>query len=147
MKLFLNKINTVKPRSFVPSGEVLKKRENLDIKLRGLRPQVQAGLIKMDEITRLESTLEQRAAEIRANQNFVTEAIMTVMKKVDLKPGEYATNCAVCNFSCHSPCGPFNSTDDKKCDAMIGGYCGVCPKKCHHKYHFNADFRYEPVLE
>ena len=59
---------------------------------------------------------------------------------MDLKPGEYVTNCLNCIYTCHYPC---YIRDDHKlnCDAMTNGKCIVCPKRCIHSDHKNARFR------
>lgn len=65
------------------------------------------------------------------------------MRKIDLQPGRYVTNCLTCNRTCHYPCRIPDDENKKKCRAMYRGLCKVCPKECHWSIHKNNSFRIE----
>ncbi|EDR22965.1 hypothetical protein, conserved [Entamoeba dispar SAW760] len=83
--------------------------------------------------------------KVNNNQNFTFPVNIIVQKKVDLKRGEYVTNCLVCNRTCHYPC--YIEGDIKKRCYCIGDNecCNVC--KCHYTHHANSSYRFEYITE
>lgn len=67
------------------------------------------------------------------------------MRKIDLNPGTYVTNCVRCNRTCHFPCHIAVNSNKIKCSAMKkrNQCCEVCPEKYYWTNHTNNDFRFE----
>ena len=103
-------------------------------------PQLNLGLSKLDGVRQQLEKIKIEKKNIDGSKNFVIESDVPKITKIDLKPGEYVTNCLTYNYTCHYPC---YITDDNKmhCGAMRNGKCTICPNKCHHTQHKNARFR------
>lgn len=137
---FIKKLKSLNPKSLTLTNEVLNKRKQLNATVEGLIPQLNLGLSKLESIRQQLEKIEEERIKINGSKNFIIYSDVPKIKKVDLKPGEYVTNCLNCNYTCHYPC---YIRDDQKsnCDAMKNGKCTVCPKRCIHSDHKNAKFR------
>ena len=80
------------------------------------------------------------SVQIEANKNFKIEVEEPNIEKKNTEPGQFVTNCIVCNRTCHERCNIRPPETKEKCIAMKNGECTVCPGKCHHSNHTNADF-------
>ena len=67
------------------------------------------------------------------------------MEKIELKVGEFVTNCMICNITCHFPCHVRDDSNKSKCSAMKNGFCKQCKDKCEWNVHRNMSFRIEIV--
>ena len=130
------------------SREVLEERQQLEIILNSVQPKIQEGLCKIDTLHKEEIILRARDSDVAANKDFKYDVKVTKQRKVNLPTATYVTNCLICNFTCHNPCGIPN--DDKKyqCAAMDGGgeanaKCRVCPGKCGWSHHCNNPYYFE----
>lgn len=147
LRNFFKSLEQMKTKSLSLTQEVLKEREQLEVLVEGLQPQINAGLTKLDEIQKTNAVLEQHKAEMDANKDFEYEVEVTVPKQVKNKPGAYLTNCQKCFYTCHEKC---NIADDKQkhaCYAMEDGKCWVCPGKCVWNVHFNQQYKWDYVKE
>lgn len=148
---FFSEIENVEPTSLQLTKEVLKERQRLETVIKGLQPQIQSGLSKIDEIQQERKTLEMRESEVLANKEFTYRVNMTKQIKIDLECGEYVTNCLTCNCTCHFPCHIPNDADKYRCWAMdserMDSRCRICDGKCSWKEHVNNPYRFELYTE
>ncbi|KAL1279489.1 hypothetical protein QQF64_026162, partial [Cirrhinus molitorella] len=147
MKKFFTSLNTMKTQSLRLTQEVLKERQQLEVHVQGLQPQINAGLTKLDEIKKTRAALEQHKAEMDANKDFEYEIEVTVPKQIENTTGNYLTNCQKCHFTCHDACVYAKDSDKYKCSAMKDGKCTVCPGKCVWNVHFNQKYKWDYVTE
>ena len=139
---FMKKLKSLPTKSLNLTKEVLNKRKLLKTTVEGLIPQLNLGLGKLDSIRQQLEKIDIERKKIDGSKNFVIDSEIPKIEKIDLKPGEYVTNCLTCNYTCHYPC--YIKDDFKKeCSSMINGQCTVCPKKCSFTDHKNARFRLE----
>lgn len=142
-RLFFNAVQQLQPRSLLLTKQVLDERKKLQATIDGLCTVVREGVAKMNEIEEEIRIIDQYRREIEANRNFTTRVKIQKSKKIDLTPGQYVTNCQVCNMTCHFPCYIPRDEDKSGCAAMRNGYCTVCPQKCAWDIHHNMQWRWE----
>ncbi|ROL46374.1 hypothetical protein DPX16_0618 [Anabarilius grahami] len=147
MRKFFTSLETMETKSLSLTREVLKERQQLEVLVQGLQPQINAGLTKLDEIKKTRAALEQHKAEMDANKDFEYELEVTVPKKIENNTGHFLTNCQKCHFTCHDTCVYPNDSDKYKCCAMKAGKCQVCPGKCDWNVHFNQKYKWDYVTE
>ncbi|KAF4114327.1 hypothetical protein G5714_004550 [Onychostoma macrolepis] len=92
MNKFFTSLNKMKTQSLSLTQEVLKERQQLEVLVEGLQPQINAGLTKLDEIKKIRADLEQHKAEMEANKDFEYELEMTVNGKCTVCPGKCVWN-------------------------------------------------------
>ena len=113
---FIKKLLSLSPKSLTLTKEVLNKRKQLNTTVEGLIPQLNLGLSKLDGVRQQLEKIKIEKKNIDGSKNFVIESDVPKITKIDLKPGEYVTNCLICNYTCH----PCYIKDDNKigCAAM-----------------------------
>ena len=131
------------PRPLEQTLSVLQDRECIEVELQGLQENVQRLLVKRENIRRETEIYKQHQANKDANENSEYEVEEHALKKVQLEPGTYVTNCLKCNFTCHYPCAYANDADKIRCSAMRNGKCTACPKNCKWDNHVNNQHRIE----
>ncbi|GAB1219489.1 hypothetical protein ENUP19_0036G0064 [Entamoeba nuttalli] len=141
---FITKLVKLPRISLEQSREVLRKREQIKTQLEGLRISLNNGLSKMNDLKQIYKQLYLNRDKVKNNENFTFTVDIPVQKIVDLKSGEYATNCLKCNKTCHYPC---YIPDIKRGYSCIGdnGYCKVCG--CNSSQHANSSYRFDYVIE
>ncbi|RXN31255.1 Stonustoxin subunit alpha [Labeo rohita] len=147
MKKFFTSLNTMETQSLFLTQEVLIERQQLEVYLQDLQPQINAGLIKLDEIKKIRAALKQNKAEMEANKDFEYELEVSVLKKIENNTGYYLTNCQQCHFTCHDTCIYANDRDKYMCMVMKNGKCTVCPGKCVWNVHINQKYKWNYVTE
>ena len=146
-KSFFNHLLTVEARSLALTREVLSTREQLEILIPGLQEQVRVGLSELDVIEQEERTLKQHEADLMANEDFTYEVDEHKSRTIPLELNKCATICIICSFTCHKYC-TLHSNSKRGCKAIDrDGNCRVCPRKCPHKGHVNADYYIEYYTE
>jgi energy-coupling factor transporter ATP-binding protein EcfA2 len=141
---FFTHIGKIETKSLLQTREVLIEREQLQILVQGLQPQIQLGLAKIDEFRQEERVVKEHEAEISKSKDFKYEVTIKKQRVIDLSgAGVFTTNCLQCNFTCHDSCRYSKDEDKIKCRAMNNGYCTVCTKKCKWDQHRNTPYRYE----
>ena len=144
---FFQGLAEMESKSLVLTKQVLDERAQLEVRLSGLREKIALGVNKLSELLQLKRVWDQRAADINANKNFKFTVQVAKRVQVKLDTGTYATNCLVCNYTCHFPC-PFPRNSQKnQCVAMSNGRCSQCPNNCHWSEHVNDAYRYETQYE
>uniref|UniRef100_A0A672K6K9 Septin-type G domain-containing protein n=1 Tax=Sinocyclocheilus grahami TaxID=75366 RepID=A0A672K6K9_SINGR len=147
MRRFFKSLNDMETKSLYLTQEVLKERQQLEVLVEGLQPQINAGLTKLDEIKKTRAALEQHKAEMDANKDFEYEFEINDPKQIENKTSSFLTNCQTCHFTCHDACVYANDSDKYKCSAMKDGKCQVCPGKCAWNVHFNQKYKWTYVKE
>ncbi|XP_078514839.1 uncharacterized protein LOC144773588 [Lissotriton helveticus] len=141
MQTFFTSLNSLQSKSLRLTKEVLKERSQLEVSVQGLQPQIKAGLIKLEAIRKTQQALEQHQDEMKANKDFEYEVETTKQIKIDITG--LITNCSMCHFTCHFPCGISDDREKAGCSAMCDGYCTVCPGKCIWNIHYNNKYKFE----
>ena len=145
-KNFFDKFEESQSVSLILTREVLDQREHLEVVIVGLHSQIQAGMLKINNLKQEQKILRENEEKIKANENFVYEVEEDCMEKVKLDHGTYVTICFKCNFTCHYPCSIPNDGNKYRCAAMNipkneTTTCSVCPGKCGWQQHNNAEYR------
>ena len=144
---FCQDLAKMEPKSLVLTKQVLDERAQLEVRLSGLREKIDLGVNKLSELQQLKRACNQHAADINANKNFKFTVQEPKRVHVKLETGTYTTNCLVCNYTCHFPCGIPRSENKSGCAAMSNGSCRECPHKCHWSKHVNDAYRFETQYE
>ncbi|OQV11798.1 hypothetical protein BV898_13923 [Hypsibius exemplaris] len=143
MTNFYKGLYKVTPKSLLLSREVLKEREKIETAVVGLQKEINQRLQQVEAIRKLQQAVKQHEKKIDANVNFTVQVSVPFTNEIKLNPGEYVTNCILCNYTCHFPCGIPNNADKSGCAAITNQQCVICPKKCHWSKHVNVPVRYE----
>ncbi|EDR26616.1 hypothetical protein, conserved [Entamoeba dispar SAW760] len=136
--LYDNTINII-------AEEVLKIREQINTQIEGLRKSLNNALSKLSEIKRTYEQISFYRDKVNNNKDYTFTVSVTVQKMVDLKPGEYITNCLYCHKTCCYPCDIKGDIKDGCCCIGANGYCKICG--CHYTQHANSRYRFEYVTE
>ncbi|XP_077065462.1 uncharacterized protein LOC143718294 isoform X2 [Siphateles boraxobius] len=147
MRKFFTSLINMETKSLSLTQEVLKERQQLEVLVEGLQPQINSGLTKLDEIKKTKAALEQHKVEMDANKDFEYELEVTVPKQIKNKNDYYLTNCQKCHYTCHDTCKIANDSHKYKCRAMTDGVCTVCPGECAWNVHFNQKYKWTYVPE
>jgi len=144
---FFKMVQGMNSKSLVLTREVLKDREHIEATVEGLNIQVRELLLLKDRVDQEKRICEQHEADAKANEDTEYEVEESKVIKIDLKAGEFVTNCLECNRTCHYPCYIQNDDEKYNCAAMDRGKsnestnCTVCPQNCHWQLHRNMSFR------
>ena len=144
---FFHELAGLESKSLVLTKQVLDERAQLEVRLSGLKEKIELGVNKLSELQQLTRVCNQHAADINANKNFKFTVQQAKRVQVKLDTGTYTTNCLVCNYTCHFPCGIPRNENKSGCAAMSNGSCRECPHKCHWSKHVNDAYRYETQYE
>ena len=144
---FFHELAGLESKSLVLTKQVLDERAQLEVRLSGLKEKIELGVNKLSELQQLTRVCNQHAADINANKNFKFTVRQAKRVQVKLDTGTYTTNCLVCNYTCHFPCGIPRNENKSGCAAMSNGSCRECPHKCHWSKHVNDAYRYETQYE
>ncbi|XP_014382612.1 uncharacterized protein LOC102384161, partial [Alligator sinensis] len=152
MKAFFESLFSLESRSLTLTKEVLRERKELEAAVEGLRPQIRAGLTKLEELRKTKKILEQHKDEMEANKDFQYEVDVTVPVQEDISgTGNHIMNCRQCHYTCQYPCAISNWDDLRGCAAIDSNteYCNACHGKSFWKAHFNPKYkwRYETRRE
>lgn len=151
LEQFFDSLILVQSKSLLLTQQVLDERKRLERLLEMLRPKINEGLFKMDEIQKYRDVLSEHETSIDNKENVDYEIQVAVMKKVGIKhgSGKYLTNCQVCQMTCHYPCAFREDQDKRRCSVIDGktGFCRECPNKCSWSVHFSQTFRWVYDME
>ncbi|GAB1226167.1 hypothetical protein ENUP19_0277G0003 [Entamoeba nuttalli] len=146
---FITKLEILPRKSLEKSKEVLRKRECIKAQIEGIRTSLNSQLAKMNEIKQIYKQFSENQDKVKNNENFTFTVDVTVQKIVDLKSGEYATNCNKCHKTCHHPChvpSLISYFTNILCTCIgFSGYCKECG--CHSSEHVNESRKFEYVIE
>ncbi|KAL5005382.1 hypothetical protein ScPMuIL_018838 [Solemya velum] len=147
---FFTFLPSCKTQSLQLTADVLQRRERVLTVIQGLQPEIDKGLMDLDELHSERKLLDTYENQIKENENFKYKSKQWHQKRIQLNRGEYVTNCIVCNRTCHYPCYVRDDENKKDCTAMKLGKCSVCEDECDWSLHRNNDFRlvsYTKVVE
>ncbi|XP_055797560.1 uncharacterized protein LOC129868017 [Salvelinus fontinalis] len=135
MKKFFQALESIESKDLTLTKKVLEERELLEKTMTCLTPQITAGLSKLSEIKSFKQCLENEDENMKQNKHFETEVNVLQVKRSKLAQ-DFATNCKICNFTCHTCCFLPNEDDIKSCAVMDDdGNCTICPEKCSSTDH------------
>ncbi|XP_036845432.1 uncharacterized protein LOC110533276 [Oncorhynchus mykiss] len=135
IKKFFQELESIESKDLTLTKNVLKERELLEKTMTRLTPQITAGLSKLSEIKCFKQCLENEDENMKQNKHFETEVNVLQVKRSKLSQ-DFATNCKICNFTCHTCCFLPNEDDIKSCAVMDDdGNCTICPEKCSSNDH------------
>ena len=148
---FFGQFQSTKSVKLDQTKSVLNEREELEVLVEGLNPQIKEGLAKLDEMRLEKSVLQEHEAAMEHNKDFVYEVPVVKAKQTDLRgTGKHTTTCLACNFTCHKDCKIADDSEKRRCCAMDdNGNCKVCTGRCYWERHKNQPFliEYETVYE
>ncbi|KAM9437312.1 uncharacterized protein ACWYII_015281 isoform 1-T2 [Salvelinus alpinus] len=134
MKAFFKDLESIESKDLTMTKKVLEERERLEQVMTRLAPQITAGLSKLNEIKTVKKCLENDDMNLKQNQDFETEVEVLVATRT--KSSCFATNCIICQFTCHTNCFLPNEDDTKECAVMDdNGNCVMCPGNCSYLNH------------
>ncbi|XP_036790447.1 uncharacterized protein LOC118936906 [Oncorhynchus mykiss] len=135
MKKFFQALESIESKDLTLTKKVMEERELLEKTMTRLTPQITAGLSKLSEIKSFKQCLENEDENMKQNKNFETEVNVLQVKRSKLAQ-DFATNCQICNFTCHTCCFLPIEDDIKSCAVMDDdGNCTICPGKCSSSGH------------
>ncbi|XP_021473030.2 uncharacterized protein LOC110533271 [Oncorhynchus mykiss] len=135
MKKFFQALESIESKDLTLTKKVLEERELLEKTITRLTPQITAGLSKLSVIKSFKQCLENEDENMKQNQHFETEVNVLQVKRSKLAQ-DFATNCKICNFTCHTCCFLPMEDDIKSCAVMDDdGNCTICPEKCSSNDH------------
>jgi hypothetical protein len=140
-KDFFVAFETVKTQPLEPTRNVLEERKKLEVIIEGILPQINLGLLKLNQLQDEERVLGQHKADMDANKNFTYSTKVPDIKKIDLPSGQHTTTCLRCNYTCHDNCAFSDNNDKRSCYVMTNDHCTVCPGKCHWTEHKNLRYK------
>ncbi|XP_052789510.1 uncharacterized protein LOC128223990 isoform X1 [Mya arenaria] len=143
---FFSHLEQGKPKSLQLTRDVLDERFRLEQTVKNLQPQLDAGLLKVNQMKQEIAIIDRNKSTIKDNANFMYKVDETQQKKRELPVGQHVTNCTHCHFTCHENCGIPDDGRKKGCIAMDGnGFCTVCPIKCKWDKHANSPYIFDYV--
>ncbi|XP_029441924.1 uncharacterized protein LOC115081641 [Rhinatrema bivittatum] len=136
---FFAVLDKIESKSLQLTKEVLEERKRLEQLLERLQPDLKAGIAQLEVIKRKKDIVERQRKVLEDNMedgDKVEEE--NVKENIDSK---CATNCPLCQVSCHFPCELPSDDNTEYCAAMdYSGQCVVCPGKCPWKVHLHQNF-------
>jgi len=150
---FFDNLTTSESVSLLLTKEVMENREQLQIKIQDLKQKISIGVIKVNQLEKDKTVLEEKKGKIKENEHFTYERETTVRVQVNIKgTGKFVTNCTKCNYTCHYPCILAESAIKYNCGAMRNrgtndAYCAICPQRCSWKHHVNDSIKIEDKVQ
>lgn len=140
-KNFFDHISQFITQSLKQTKTVLDERERLKTVLTNLRPQIQLGLSKLEELKKQKEMFLNHSKLSKDFKNYQVTRNEQRLILVKLPHGQYVTNCVDCQTTCHEDCQiPFDE-NKRNCYVIDGtGYCTVCPQKCFWTIHRNNGY-------
>ncbi|XP_062574275.1 uncharacterized protein LOC134236111 [Saccostrea cucullata] len=147
LQIFFEKIKSFEKKSLMQTKNVLKQREHLLSVLTNIKPQVNAGLLKLNELQNTLWLFKKHQNDMESNKDFTYEAEITKQVRLELPVGQYVMHCLNCNICCHDNC-PFGDDQKSRCSELDStGNCQVCSSKCHWSQHKNSKYIFKYVTE
>ncbi|XP_041929451.1 uncharacterized protein LOC121693842 [Alosa sapidissima] len=146
---FFEFIQKVKGKSLKMTGNVLKKRTQLEACLRDFTANINKVSEEEKELKKINDIVRANKAKLDNNERFTFKTQEMKLKKVPIKDhfalcDEEAMCCDVCKKNCHFPgCTWVDSL--YWCTVISGGICTVCG--CSYNKHTKENKLYMPVTE
>ena len=121
----------------------LNEREQLTLRLQGLKLQGLWTVAKIEELKEEEKIVNQHIAGINAYQEF--NYTVDAAKPRPVEHNVVSTNCTKCWFTCHENCSCPLLADEEEvnCVSVQKRICTVCPGKCNFSDHTRSAVKYE----
>ena len=121
----------------------LNEREQLTLRLQGLKLQGLWTVAKIEELKEEEKIVNQHKADINAKQQF--NYTVDAAKPRPVERNVESTNCTKCWFTCHENCSCPLPEDEEEvnCVSLQKHNCTVCPGKCNSRFHTRSAVKYE----
>uniref|UniRef100_A0A0P5IWV6 Uncharacterized protein n=1 Tax=Daphnia magna TaxID=35525 RepID=A0A0P5IWV6_9CRUS len=103
---FFSELSKMPIKSLQLTKEVLNSRESLHITIQGLEATIQAHLMKMEELRKIEEIIALHKDHVNANKNFEITVEVPKKKRIEVDTNQTALNCSKCEVTCHYPCNP-----------------------------------------
>ncbi|XP_045028187.1 uncharacterized protein LOC123471221 isoform X1 [Daphnia magna] len=103
---FFAELSKMPIKSLQLTKEVLNSRESLHITIQGLEETIQAHLMKMEELRKIEEIIALHKDQVNANKNFDITVKVPKKKRIEVDTNQTALNCSKCEVTCHYPCNP-----------------------------------------
>ena len=130
---FFQSLAGMDPKSLHLSKQVMSEREQLEVSLENLGPQVK---LTLGYASSLQQQAEQFALyddQLEGSKDFKLKVEVPKFRKH--ATSNNTTTCTECDRTCHSNCVFANDSQKASCCVMSNGYCTACPKKCHWSKH------------
>lgn len=138
---FFYHISQFKTKSLKQTKTVLDERERLKTVLTNLRPQIQLGLSKLEELKKQKEMFLKHSKLRKDFKNYEYTKDEQNLILVKLPHGQYVTNCVDCQTTCHENCQILFDDNKRNCYVIDGtGHCTVCPQKCFWTIHKNNGY-------
>ncbi|KAI0420229.1 hypothetical protein F5X98DRAFT_361964 [Xylaria grammica] len=131
----MNMLLRAAPVSTKGSSEVTHKRMVLEWRCELAEKNI---LRTANEAQTLIAKLDALAESVGKSPGEKVRVVNIVATEKPVQDGNATTLCLDCNFTCHEICAYGDNEDKINCQAMTGGYCTVCKKKCKWNRHKNA---------
>ncbi|XP_052788373.1 uncharacterized protein LOC128223135 [Mya arenaria] len=133
---FFSHLEQGKPKSLQLTTDVLDGRIRFEHTVKNLQPQLDAVILKINQMNQEIAIIDRNKSTLKDNADFICAFKQTQQKRRELPPGQLATNCTHCHFTCNKNC---DLQDDvrKSCRKTMdgNGFCTVCPAKCKWDKH------------
>lgn len=144
----LDSIHHMEPKSLQPTRDILHKREHLETALQDLDTKIKDTMHQVDKLQQEQQILQQHQRDVDLNKDFTVNISVLKQRVIQLPPGEHATMCLNCNYTCHCPCSVSSNSDLYQCAAMSrDGKCTKCPNRCEWRVHVSQSYRIETYEE
>ncbi|CAG0894928.1 unnamed protein product [Darwinula stevensoni] len=137
---FFQDFRQTKAVSLTLTNEVLRERRRLEAAIQGVQYQFEAAVGRLEKLREVHAIIKMHGKDLADDENFTYTVKTRRQKRLKLSSGENATNCSICQLTCHYPCYKF----EEYCDAMEPPLkvCKVCPKKCPANDHVKKPYRF-----
>ncbi|KZR95486.1 Uncharacterized protein APZ42_010775, partial [Daphnia magna] len=146
---FFTELSKMPIKSLQLTKEVLNSRESLHITIQGREATIQAHLMKMEELRKIEEIIALHKDQVNANKNFEITVEVRKKKRIEVDNNQTALNCSKCEVTCYfkETTTFFNIVAITNSLLSSGRACKVCPGKCATEDHSNEHTRWMYVQE
>lgn len=135
---FFTSLALMEPKSLHLSKQVMDEREQLELSLESLAPQIKVTLGYAHSLQQQAEQLARYDDQLEGLKDFKVKVEVPKCNKVPTTNN--TTTCTQCDHTCHRACKLENDDQKAKCWTMKRGYCTMCPGKCHWSKHLNLPY-------
>lgn len=145
MSDFFHSLSGMDPKSLHLSKQVMSEREQLEVTLENLGPQVKLTLGYANSLQQQAAQFALFDDQLEGAKDFKLKVQVPKFRKIPTSNN--TTTCTECDKTCHNNCAFANDAQKANCCVMRNGYCTECPKKCHWSKHQNLPYILEWYME
>ena len=145
MSEFFQSLACLDSKSLHLSKQVMEEREQLEVSLENLGPEVKLTLGIADSLQQQAQQFALYDDQLEGSKDFKLKVKVPKFRKIPTTNN--TTTCTECDKTCHTSCIFANDSDKQRCCVMSSGHCTVCPKKCHWTKHQNLPYILEWYTE